>query len=102
MTIAACGGGPGSASPSSDCPHGVIRNQTEADVAVDWANRWCGDDADMPMKGMVCTSFGDLAETGRCGYPKDLANARQFYQRACTRQYAPACKALSRLGVSSP
>jgi hypothetical protein len=78
-------------------------------MAVDMANRMCGaavaegDDTSkssqaVAVQGVMCTSFGELAETGRCGYPKDVTNARRYYEHACATHYQPACNALARLG----
>jgi len=81
-------------------------------MAVDMANRMCGaavtersDEAAstsqaVGVEGMMCTSFGELAETGRCGYPRDVTSARRYYEHACARHYQPACNALARLGRS--
>jgi hypothetical protein len=98
--LVACGGAqsPG----SSDCPRGKIETQVQADMAVDMANRMCGAPAEsrdetMAVEAMMCTSFGEAAETGRCGYPRDAANARRYYEHACAGHYQPACNALARL-----
>jgi hypothetical protein len=110
FAVVACGGAQTSGSGSGECPRGVIESQTQADMAVDMANRMCGaavaersDEASstsqvVGVEGMMCTSFGELAETGRCGYPKDVASARRYYEHACAKHYQPACNALARLG----
>jgi TPR repeat protein len=74
-------------------------------MAVDMANRMCGAAPEgdegahgMAVEGVICTSFGEAAETGRCGYPRDVASARRYYANACAKRYQPACNALARLG----
>jgi len=115
----ACGGAQSGGAGSGACPKGVIENQTQADMAVDMANRMCGaapegDEGATGMnvdgsaaggtsrtpdiEGVICTSFGEAAETGRCGYPRDVASARRYYANACAKHYQPACNALARLG----
>jgi hypothetical protein len=101
LLLVACGG---TQSAASDCPRGKIETQTQADMAVDMANRMCGaiPEGDEPketmaVEGVLCTSFGEAAETGRCGYPRDVVSARRYYEHACAGHYQPACNALARM-----
>jgi hypothetical protein len=111
--VAACSGGAvtdhGPSAPNNNCRGSYVSTQAEYDNAVFQFAQVCPargtpefprfrSSRNGDVQGSMCTQIGSGFEAGQCGFSRDVAAARRFYDTACAIGWPPGCNALARLG----